>query len=67
MIIQTDPKAFNRLLPVHTVTDIDRANGIVSLTGSDGTSLRVELNSWGASEWTQPAIGSKVQLLPDES
>jgi hypothetical protein len=36
------------------------------LSGSDGTSLDVALNSWGHLEVTQPGIGSKVQLLPDQ-
>jgi hypothetical protein len=64
MTIQTNPEVFNPSLPVHTVTHIDRTAGIVTLSGSDGTSLPVPLNSWGPSEWSQPVIGSKVQLLP---
>ena len=64
MTIQTNPKAFTRLLPVHTVTAIDRVTKIVTLSGSDGTSQQVALNSWGPSEDTQPVIGSQVQLLP---
>jgi hypothetical protein len=67
MIIQTNPEAFNRSLPVHTVTHIDRASSIVTLSGSNGTSLEVALNSWGPFESTQPVIGSQVQLLTDES
>ncbi len=66
VIIQTDPKAFDPSLPVHTVTIIDKAAGIVTLSGSDGTSLQVTLNSWGPTEWTEPIIGSKVQLLPGQ-
>jgi hypothetical protein len=63
MIIQTDPAMFSRSLPVYTVTRIDEAVGIVTLSGSDGSSQQVALNSWGTSEWTQPKVGSKVQLL----
>ncbi len=63
MIIQTNPEVFSDRLPVHTVTNIDRSRGIVALSGSDGTSLEVRLDSWGPSEVTQPVIGSKVQLL----
>jgi hypothetical protein len=63
MIIQTNPEVFSDRLPVHTVTNIDRSRGIVTLSGSDGTSLEVRLDSWGPSEVTQPVIGSKVQLL----
>ena len=66
MIIQTNPEMFSRVLPVHTVTHIDRSAGVVTLSGSDGSSLDVRLDSWGPSEDTQPVIGSKVQLLPDE-
>ncbi len=62
MIIQTNPEVFSDRLPVHTVTNIDRSRGIVTLSGSDGTSLEVRLDSWGPSEVTQPVIGSKVQL-----
>ena len=64
MTIQTNPEVFNPSLPVHTVTQIDRTEGVVTLKGSDGTSLKVALNSWGDSEWSQPVVGSKVQLLP---
>jgi hypothetical protein len=63
MTIQTNPEMFNPSLPVHKVTHIDRAAGSVNLNGSDGTSLQVALNSWGPSEWSQPLVGSKVQLL----
>jgi hypothetical protein len=66
MIIQTNPDVFSRALPVHTVTQIDRSSGIVTLSGSDGSSLDVRLDCWGSSEATQPVIGSKVQLLPDK-
>jgi len=66
MIIQTNPDVFSRVLPVHTVTQIDRSAGIVALSGSDGSSLDVRLDSWGNMEETQPVIGSKVQLLPDK-
>ena len=66
MIIQTNPDLFSRVLPVHTVTHIDRSKGIVTLSGSDGSSLDVRLDSWGPSEVYQPVIGSKVQLLPDK-
>jgi hypothetical protein len=65
MIIQTNPEVFSRILPVHTVTHIDRSTGIVTLSGSDGSSLDVGLDSWGPSEVTQPVIGSKVQLLKE--
>ena len=64
MTIQTNPEVFNPLLPVHTVTHIDKPAGVVTLTGSDGASHKVRLDSWGPSEWSQPVIGSKVQLLP---
>jgi hypothetical protein len=63
MIIQTNPKMFSSKVPVHTVTHIDRAQGIVTLSGSDGSSQQVRLDSWGTSEDTQPLVGSKVQLL----
>jgi hypothetical protein len=63
MKIQTNPEMFNRSLPVHTVTHIDKAAGIVTLSGSDGSSHQVRLDSWGPSEWSQPVVGSKVQLL----
>jgi hypothetical protein len=66
MIIQTNPEAFSSRFPVHTVTNIDRYTGTVTLSGSDGSSFDLPLNSWGPSEITQPGIGSKVQLLPDE-
>jgi hypothetical protein len=66
VIIQTNPDVFSRALPVHTVTHIDRSKGIVTLSGSDGSSLDVRLDSWGTLEVTQPVIGSKVQLLPDK-
>lgn len=65
MIIQTNPEMFSRVLPVHTVSNIDRSTGTVTLSGSDGSSLDVRLDSWGPSEVTQPIIGSKVQLLEE--
>jgi hypothetical protein len=37
----------------------------VTLSGSDGSSLDVPLDSWGNMEETQPVIGSKVQLLDE--
>jgi hypothetical protein len=64
MTIQTNPEMFNKSLPVHTVTDIDRTAGIVTLSGSDGSSHQVRLDSWGPFKETQPVVGSKVQLLP---
>jgi hypothetical protein len=63
MIIQTNPEVFSDRIPVHTVINIDRSRGIVTLSGSDGTKLEVRLDSWGPSEVTQPVISSKVQLL----
>jgi hypothetical protein len=63
MVIQTNPEAFSKLVPIHTVTFIDRTQGIVALSGSDGTSLNVSLKSWGNIEAAQPVIGSTVQLL----
>jgi hypothetical protein len=66
MIIQTNPEMFSRVLPVHTVTNIDRGMGTVTLSGSDGSSYVAQLAWWGDTEVTQPAIGSQVQLLPDE-
>jgi hypothetical protein len=65
--IQTNPKAFNRSLPVYKVTSIDRASSVVTLSGPGGKSVKVALNSWGPSEETQPKIGSQVQLLEDET
>jgi hypothetical protein len=64
MTIQTNPEMFSPRLPVHTVTNIDRTAGIVSLSGSDGSSHQVRLDSWGPFEEAQPLVGSKVQLLP---
>jgi hypothetical protein len=63
MIIQTNPEMFNRSLPVHTVTDINRTTGVVTLSGSDGSSHQVRLDSWGPFEETQPVVGSRIQLL----
>jgi hypothetical protein len=65
MIIQTNSDVFSRVLPVHTVTHIDRAKGIVTLSGSDGSSPNVQLDPWGHLEVTQPVIGSRVQLLDE--
>lgn len=64
MTIQTNPEMFSSKLPVHTVTHIDRDKGIVTLSGSDGSSQQVRLDSWGPFEAAQPAVGSRVQLLP---
>ena len=47
MIIQTNPEAFSNRFPVHMVTNIDRSIGVVTLNGSDGSSLDVRLDSWG--------------------
>ena len=63
MTMQTDPAVFNPRLPVYTVTHIDRAAGIVTLSGSDGSSHQVRLDSWGPIREAQPVVGSKVQLL----
>lgn len=62
--IQTDPAMFSRAYPVYTVTDIDKATGVVSLSGSDGSSQQVRLDSWGPYPEGHPVVGSKVQLLP---
>lgn len=67
MIILTNAEVFSNRLPVHTVTNIDRSRGIVTLSGSDGTSLSVRLDSWGTLEATQPVIGSKVQLHEEKA
>jgi len=67
MIIQTNPEAFTKRLPVHTVIDIGRLSQEVTLSGSDGSSLKVSLKSWGRLEVGHPDIGSKVQLLPENS
>jgi hypothetical protein len=66
MIVQTNPEMFYRNRPIHTVTNIDRSKGVVTPSGSDGSSLDVRLDSWGHLEVTQPVIGSKVQLLDDD-
>lgn len=65
MTIQTNPEAFSKWLPVHKVTGIDRTRGIVTLSGSDGTTLEVPLESWGTIRECQPDIGSRVQLLEE--
>ena len=66
MIIQTNPEMFYRNRPIHTVTNIDRSKDVITLSGSDGSSLDVRLDSWGHLEVTQPVIGSKLQLLDDD-
>jgi hypothetical protein len=63
MIIQTNPEMFNLSSPIHTVTYIDRTAGVVTLSGSDGSSHQVRLDSWGSFDDAQPVVGSKVQLL----
>jgi hypothetical protein len=63
MTIQTNPKMFIPNLPVYTVTRIDRVAGVATLSGSDGSSQEVRLDSWGSLEATQPSVGSKVQIL----
>jgi hypothetical protein len=55
---------FSSKFPVYTVTHIDHTQGIVTLSGSDGSSQQVRLDSWGPYKETQPVVGSKVQLLP---
>ena len=62
--IQTNPEMFSRTYPVYTVTGIDKAAGVVSLSGSDGSSQQVRLDSWGPYSEGHPVVGSKVQLLP---
>lgn len=64
MEIQTNPEVFSPKLPVHTVMHIDRAAGIVTLKGTDNSSLQVRLDSWGPFEEAQPVVGSRVQILP---
>jgi hypothetical protein len=78
MIIQSNPEAFSKRLPVHTVTNIDRSTGFVTLSGSDGSTFEARVEwwgppklkqpdkRWGPYEITLPDIGSKVQLLPGE-
>jgi hypothetical protein len=58
MIIQTNSEMFYRNRPVHTVTNIDRARGVGTLSRSDGSSFDVRLDSWGQLEVTQPFVGS---------
>jgi hypothetical protein len=67
MVIQTNPEVSSNRLPGHTVTKIDQSRGTVTLSGSDGTSLEVVLNSWGHLEVNQSVSGSRVQLLPDQN
>jgi hypothetical protein len=64
VIIQTEPAMFRASLAIYTVISIDRAAGIVVLSGSDGSSEQVRLDSWGPWVECQPLVGSKVQLLP---
>lgn len=64
MTIQTNPEMFSSKFPVYKVTHIDHAQGIVTLSGSDGSSQQVRLDSWGPYKEAQPVIGSQVQLLP---
>lgn len=64
MIIQSNPAIFVSHLPVYSVTVIDRITRIVTLVGSDGTSLDVPLNLWGDIIAAQPLVGSQVQVLP---
>ena len=66
-IVQTNPAAFTTRFPIYTVADIDRSAGIVTLSGSDGSSVKVALNSWGNSPDTQPLVGRQVQILPDQA
>jgi hypothetical protein len=66
MIIQTNPEAFSRAYPIYTVTDINRATGVVMLTGSDGSTKQERLDSWGPFEDGHPVVGSQVQYLPDK-
>jgi hypothetical protein len=63
MTIQTNPEVFTRSLPIHNVTNVNRTAGIVTLSGSDGTSYEVPLNLWKPWEEAQPLVGSEVQLL----
>ena len=65
MDIQTNPEAFSNRFPIHTVTNIDRATGTVTLSGSDGSTYAARLEWWGPFEDGHPVVGSKVQLLPD--
>jgi hypothetical protein len=65
-IIQTNPDAFGKHRPIHTVTHIDRAKGIVTMTGSDCSTFTAPLNAWGRLIETQPVVGSKVQLLEEQ-
>jgi hypothetical protein len=63
VIIQTNPEMFKASLPVYKVSHIDKGANLVTLSGSDGLTKQVRLDSWGTLEETQPLIGSKVQLL----
>jgi hypothetical protein len=63
IIIQTNPEMFSRARPVYSVTNIDRAAGIVTLSGSDGSLRQERLDAWGPFEAAQPVIGSEVQFL----
>ena len=55
---------FSSRFPVYTVTHIDHAQGIATLSDSDGSSQQLRLDSWGPFKEGHPVIGSKVQLLP---
>jgi hypothetical protein len=60
MTIQTEPAMFDPKLPIHTLTNIDREAGVVTLSNG----IQVRLDSWGHIEAAQPLVGSKVQVLP---
>jgi hypothetical protein len=64
MQMQTNPEMFSRNLPVHTVTHIDHTTGMVTLSGSDGSSYEVPLTNWGPIKDAQPLVGSKIQFVP---
>ena len=63
MSIQTNPDVFQKHLPVHTVTSINRRKGVVTLSGSDATTQNVRLDSWGDLDGCQPGIGTRLQFL----
>jgi hypothetical protein len=65
MVIQTNPQMFRKTLAVHTLTHINQRTGVVTLRGSDGTSIDVSLDSWGPFKEAHPPIGSEVQSLPE--
>jgi hypothetical protein len=64
-MIQTEPAMFTKSLPIYTVTDIDKAAGVVTLSGPNGSSQQAPLDAWGPFPEGHPVIGSRVQLLPD--